>query len=99
MLTAKELKKVNIINQRVFIEAALFNISTRANGDPTYLYEGYLYPELKTYFENNGYKICPTKVNNGLPASIFLPNEENCELTAEDWVELDSYLKESCTIR
>jgi len=57
-MLAKVIKIANLKKQREFILEQILTISeTNTDGDISYLYTGYLFPEVRSYFENEGFKI------------------------------------------
>lgn len=57
-MLAKIIKIANIKKQREFILDQLLTISEEnTDGDISYLYTGYLFPEVRSYFESEGFKI------------------------------------------
>lgn len=79
-MLAKETKIYNLIIQRNFIKLQLDGINKE--GDPSYRYVGYLYPENRKYFEEEGYDVTiitsmeALQITQGLPLNIFTPAEE-----------------------
>lgn len=77
-MLAKKIKIENIKKQREFIENNLKRISDlNEDGDTSYPYVGYLFPEVKKYFESEGYKIVEVTSNfiqplaKGRPLHLF----------------------------
>ena len=56
-MLAKEVKIKTILKQRSFIENGLSLAPHNKDGDPSFRYIGYLYPENARYFRNKGYDI------------------------------------------
>ena len=79
-MLARESKILNLINQRNFIESHLMMIGE--DGNPAYRYVGYLYPENRKYFEDEGYDVTIIMSNDmlvetiGFPVNIFTPRED-----------------------
>ncbi|MGN1299576.1 MAG: hypothetical protein ACI4UE_06320 [Candidatus Scatovivens sp.] len=90
-MLAKQQKIQNILVQRAFIEEML--LTKKDDGAPKDTYAGYLYPENKKYFQENGFIIEEVESDilkalcKGTTTYKFIPNEEILELTEEDWEE------------
>lgn len=86
-MLAKEAKINTLIIQRDFIERLLRCLGE--DGDSSYRYAGYLYPENRKYFEEEGYDITTItsiealQITQGLPLNIFTPSDE-ITLTEEE---------------
>jgi len=67
------------IQQRILKERA---IKTRNDGNPAFTYTGYLFPELRKYYEAQEYKVQTYDYpeilikNGGMPLNIFFPNND-----------------------
>ena len=86
-MLAKDTKINTLIIQRDFIESRLRCIGE--DGDSSYRYAGYIYPENRKYFEEEGYDITTItsiealQITQGLPLNIFTPSDE-ITLTEEE---------------
>lgn len=86
-MLARETKIHKLIQQRNFIEVQLGLLNK--DGDPSYRYVGYLYPENREYFAKEGYVITTIstveafKITEGLPLNIFTPSDD-IVLTTEE---------------
>lgn len=86
-MLAKETKIQNLIWQREFIKKQL--VAPRKDGDPSYRYRGYIFPENVKYFTDEGYEITiipnPKEIENaeGLNLYVFIP-DDSIELTPEE---------------
>ena len=89
-MLAKELKVRELIRQRNFIKGELK--TPRPDGDPSYRYIGYVFPENKKHFEENGYNVTTffgvevLPVTEGKPLNVFTPKDDII-LTAEEEAE------------
>jgi len=84
-MLAKESKVRTLIYQRDFIQMQLEILWS--DGNPAFLYPGYLYPENKKYFEEEGYNITTFR---GTEASAILEGEIIVNLfTPADEIILD----------
>ncbi len=70
-MLAKELKISNYWKQRNFIERKLKALLLDKIGDACFTYHGYLFPEVRQYFESEGFR-------------ISMPSEENYALRAKN---------------
>lgn len=98
-MLAKDIKVGTLFQQRDFIEAQLKGaLKPERDGDPSYSYIGYIYPENLDYFENEGYtvqNVCGsdvlTAITKGRPMYLFTPktdltlSEEELQESAEAW--------------
>lgn len=103
-MLAKKIKMENIKKQREFIEAQLKKLSlSNDDGDTSYPYVGYIFPEIKRHFISEGFKIVEfnsdsiVALTKGRPIHLFtikddivLSDEELRE--AEDFETLDEKL-------
>ena len=98
-MLAKEIKIKTLKKQREFIKEQLSLAHTRKDGDVTYTYRGYVYPEVVEYFKSEGFEV--TKVNsdllltvtNGVPIYVFTPRDVN--LSEEELKEAEEYEPEA----
>ena len=95
-MLAKELKIRNLKRQREHIKNALSSVdSVRKDGNTAYGYAGDLYPEVRKYFEDEGFTITKiesdklTSMNGGLPTYIFTVGE--VELTEGELKQAEEF--------
>lgn len=95
-MLAKEVKIKTMKKQREFIKKQLLGTSKDKDGDTSYRYVGYIYPEVRKYFENEGYDVREVKneavlgFTKGLPLFVFtvgdivLTEEESRQAESEE---------------
>lgn len=82
-MLAKELRIQTLKKQREYIEKKLRQAAKSNDGDLSYLYVGYLHPEVKSHFEVEGYDVVVVKseyltvVAKGRPVYLFTPKDFN----------------------
>lgn len=88
-MLAKELKIKNLKKQREFIKRQISTFAgIRNDGDSSYIYVGYVYPEVIKYFQSEGFIVTKieseklTAVNKGMPTYLFVPGA--VELTEDE---------------
>ena len=100
-MLAKETKIHNLILQRNFIKTHLKCLNK--DGDPTYRYLGYIYPENREYFEREGYDIDTStsiealKITGGFHLNIFTPSDLIL-LTSEEETSSEAIAREIANI-
>ena len=94
-MLAKEIKIQNVKKQRTFIEHQLTeNSIVNKDGDISYTYVGYLFPEVRKYFEDEGFVITDFISNEIAPHTqgrtihVFTLSDE-LTLSDEDWEEAE----------
>ena len=94
-MLAKEIKIQNVKKQRTFIEHQLTeNSVVNKDGDISYSYVGYLFPEVRKFFENKGFVITDFISNEiavhtqGRTIHVFTLSDE-LTLSDEDWEEAE----------
>ena len=99
-MLAKIIKIANIKKQREFIEKQLIELSElNEDGDISYLYTGYLFPEVRSYFEMEGFKIEDFFNETTAPSArfrthhLFTINDE-LKLDDDEWNDAENYSKE-----
>ena len=92
-MLAREIKIANLKKQKEFIIKQLSTISkTNKNGDISYLYTGYLFPEVRYYFENDGFKIEDFfDEGNGFPIGHLFTIRDNLKLTESERKEAENF--------
>lgn len=97
-MLAKEWKIRKLKEQGKFIKEMMDGIySERRDGDISYRYVGHVFPEVKEYFEKEGFTV--TKVENeqlsakhhGFPVYLFIPNEQLLALSEEELERAKAY--------
>ena len=95
-MLAKEVKIKTLKRQREFIEEKLMKISTSQNdGDSSYSYVGYVYPEVIKYFEDEGFVVTPVKsemvtaMAKGRPVYLFTVGD--IKLSEEELKQAEEY--------
>lgn len=81
-MLAKELKIGNLKRQREFIKKQLEYLRDhpREDGNTTYRYTGYLFPEVIEYFKKEGFSVLRANndmletMNGGNPVNLFIPS-------------------------
>lgn len=89
-MLAKEVKIQTLERQKQFLEKRLKEQRKRKNGDPTYIFRGYLYPENRQYFDREGYDIEDVKLTLTETVHIFTP-QDTVRLTPEEREESQKY--------
>ena len=86
----REMKILHLHTQKkILMEKARRNDE---NGNPAFTYDGYLFPEVRKYFEGQEYEVrsydYPEMLikNGGLPKHLFFP-KDNIILTGEEMKE------------
>ena len=93
-MLAKTIKIQNLYVQREYIERKLLMASEK--GDPSFIYEGHIYPENVDYFQQQGIVInrasvvIDPKVINALPAHLITISPA-LKLTREELSEAKKY--------
>lgn len=95
-MLAKENKIKTLKRQREFIEKQLAQIPEhRQDGDTSYTYVGYIYPEVIKHFENEGFVVTLVKsdlisiLTKGVPLYLFTVG--NIELSEEELKQAEEY--------
>lgn len=88
-MLAKDVKLNNLKTQREFIKNKILEAKLQENGNPSYIYEGYIYPENVDYFEKEeGFDILLFDTERmiiatrGKPVYLFIPKK--LQLTEEE---------------
>ena len=104
-MLAKELKIKTLKKQREFIEKQLTNrVKFEEDGNASYSYIGCIYPEVKEYFEKEGFEV--TLVNSdmalamsrGVPVYVFTIKDD-IKLSDEEMQEAEAYVQDIDEIR
>ena len=90
-MLAKDIKIQNLKRQREFIREQLLTKAAgfAYDGDVAYTYVGYIFPEVKMYFEGEGFDVEEVYVEEldakfgGKPIHLFTPRD-NIKLTADE---------------
>ena len=96
-MLAKEIKIANLKKQKEFIIEQLSILSeTNIDGDISYLYTGYLFPENRYYFENEGFKIEDFfNEEDGLSTDFCTHHlftiRDNLKLTKDEYSEAENF--------
>lgn len=99
-MLAKIIKIANIKKQREFIMQQLLNLSEKnTDGDISYLYTGYLFPEVRSYFETEGFKIEDffnetTSPSAGFRTHHLFTISDELKLNDDEWNDAENYSKE-----
>lgn len=74
-LLGTQVKIVNLIAQREYIEGNLKGLAStpQENGNPTYIYEGYVFPENVLYFRGQGFKV----IEHNNDEFLFVPADDS----------------------
>ena len=92
MALQREIKISNLITQREFIKEQLEKVKNMNDGDPTYSYTGYIYPENIRYFEEiEGCVI--TKVESDMAKAFSKGKIVYCFMPKDDIVLTDEELQ------
>ena len=71
--------------QREFIEDKLAERAEAEDGNPMYVYPGYVPNEILEYFKSEGYiTICEERVDENFPIVLFFPDDERLPLTSQE---------------
>ena len=71
--------------QREFIEDKLAEKAEAEDGNPMYVYSGYVPNEILEYFKSEGYiTICEERVDENFPIVLFFPDDERLPLTSQE---------------
>lgn len=71
--------------QREFIEDKLAERAEAEDGNPMYVYPGYVPNEILEYFKSEGYiTICEERVDGDFPIVLFFPDDERLPLTSQE---------------
>ena len=71
--------------QREFIEDKLAERAEAEDGNPMYVYSGYVPKEILEYFKSEGYiTICEERVDENFPIVLFFPDDERLPLTSQE---------------
>ena len=96
-MLAKIIKIANIKKQREFIEKQLIELSElNEDGDISYLYTGYLFPEVRSYFEMEGFKIEDFFNETTAPSARFRTHHlftisDELKLDDDDWNTAENF--------
>ena len=95
-MLAKEIKIMTLKRQREFIEKQLRQITMdRDDGDSSYSYVGYIYPEVIKHFEKEGFVVTLLKsdmllvATRGLPMYLFTVGD--IPLSKEEMKQAEEY--------
>ena len=95
-MLAKELKIKTLKKQREYIEKKLRQAAKSNDGDLSYIYVGYLHPEVENYFKEEGYdvdRVLSERLKvafKGRPVYLFTP-QARIELTDEEKKQAEEY--------
>lgn len=71
--------------QREFIEDKLAERAEAEDGNPMYVYPGYVPKEILEYFKSEGYTtICEERIDEDFPIVLFFPDDERLPLTSQE---------------
>ena len=71
--------------QREFIEDKLAERAEAEDGNPMYVYPGYVPNEILEYFKSEGYiTICEERVDENFPIVLFFPDDERLPVTSQE---------------
>ena len=71
--------------QSEFIEDKLAERAEAEDGNPMYVYPGYVPNEILEYFKSEGYiTICEERVDENFPIVLFFPDDERLPLTSQE---------------
>ena len=71
--------------QREFIEDKLAERAEAEDGNPMYVYPGYVPNEILEYFKSEGsITICEERVDENFPIVLFFPDDERLPLTSQE---------------